>query len=266
LKNSAIIFIAIAILASAFFVFTNTPFFLKGYSTVKGGLGEIVGPALKALSAPTKLVGSIFGTYINLVDTRKENRELRKRLDALELDNQKIPMLDKENRRLKQILRLMDQSPNTMMAARVVGEDVKNWFKCIIVDKGRDSGVRVKMPVITPRGLVGQAVEVEKWHSKIMIINDTNSSVDVYAEGKDTRGVLEGTGQTTLKLKYILKNDDLAIGDKLITSGKDSIYPRGLPVGIVITINRNKSGIFADIDVMPFTNYKRLDEILIVKK
>lgn len=266
MKNSAIIFIAILILASAFFVFTNTPFFVKGYSTAKGGLGEIAGPALRALNAPTKLVRYLFDTYVNLVDTKKESRELRKRLDALELDNQKIPMLDKENKRLKSILNLMDHSPNTMMAARVVGEDVKNWFKCIIVDKGKDAGVKEKMPVITPRGLVGQAVEVGKWHSKIMIINDTNSSVDVYADGKDTRGVLEGTGQTTLKLKYILKNDDLAIGDKLVTSGKDGIYPKGLPAGIVITINRNKSGIFADIDVMPFTNFKRLDEVLIVKK
>jgi cell shape-determining protein MreC len=84
LKNSAIIFIAILILASAFFVFTNTPFFVKGYSTAKGGLGEIAGPALRALNAPTKLVRYLFDTYVNLVDTKKESRELRKRLDALE--------------------------------------------------------------------------------------------------------------------------------------------------------------------------------------
>jgi rod shape-determining protein MreC len=266
LKNSITIFIAILILVSAFLVFTNISFFVKGYSIAKMGLGEIAGPALRGLSTPSKLVRYLFDTYVNLIDTKKENRELKKKLDALELENQKIPTLDKENKRLKSILNLMDQSPNTMMAARVVGEDIKNWFKCIIVDKGRDQGVKEKMPVITPRGLVGQAVEVNKWHSKIMTINDTNSSVDVYAEGKETRGVLEGTGQTTLKLKYILKNDELAIGDKLVTSGKDGIYPRGLPAGIVITVNRNKSGIFADIDVMPFANFKRLDEVLIVKK
>jgi rod shape-determining protein MreC len=266
LKNSITILIAILILVSSFFVFTNISFFTKGYLTIKGGLGEIAGPTLKTISKPTDLFRYLFDTYVNLIDTKNENRELRKKLDVLELENQKIPLLDKENKRLKSILHLTEQSPNTMMAARVVGEDIKNWFKCVIVDKGRDSGVKEKMPVITPRGLVGQAVEVGKWHSKIMIINDTNSSVDVYAEGKDTRGVLEGTGQTTLKLKYILKNDELAIGDKLVTSGKDGIYPKGLPAGIVITVNRNKSGIFADIDVMPFNNFKRLDEVLIIKK
>ncbi len=122
------------------------------------------------------------------------------------------------------------------------------------------------MPVVTSKGVVGQAVEVNRWHSKVMIINDTNSNVDVYVEGKNTRGILEGTGDPVLKLKYIVKNDEIEIGDKLLTSGKDGIYPKGLPTGIVITVNRAKAGIFADIDVMPFNNFKRLDEVLIVRK
>lgn len=266
MKNSTIILIATLVLASSFFVFTNTPFLVRGYITIKGIIGEIAGPALKIIGKPASLTIYLFDTYVNLLDTKKQNIELKKKLDALQLENQKIPELDKENKRLKSILNLRDQSPNTMIAARVVGEDIKNWFKCIIIDKGRDHGVREKLPAITPRGLVGQAVEVNKWHSKIMVINDTNSSVDVHVEGKNTRGILEGTGYTTLKLKYILKNDEVSIGDKLVTSGKDSIYPKGLPTGIIITINRNKPGIFADIDVMPFNNFKRLDEVLIIKQ
>lgn len=266
MKNSIIIIIAVLVLAFSFFIFTNASFFVNTYSKAKGNIGEIAGPTLKLIGKPANLVGYLFDTYINLIDTKKENVELKKKLDILQLENQKISEFDKENKRLKSILKLAEQHPNKMIAARVIGEDIKNWFRCIIIDKGRDSGVTEKMPIITPKGLVGQAVEINKWHSKIMILNDTNSSVDVYVEGKNTRGILEGTGQTTLKLKYILKNDDTAIGDKLITSGKDSIYPKGLPTGIIITVNRNNSGIFADIDVMPFNNYKRLDEVLIIKK
>ena len=265
MKNSIIIITAILVLVSSFFVFSNIPFFVKGYSTIKRGSSEIAGPVLKLIGKPAYLVKYLFTTYIDLIDIKKENIELKKKLDAVQFENQKIPELDKENKRLKSILNLIDKSPGTIIAARVIGEDVKNWFKCIIIDKGKDSGVNEKMPVVTPKGLVGQAVEVNKWHSKVMVINDTNSSVDVYVEGKNTRGILEGTGQTTLKLKYILKNDEIAIGDKLITSGKDGIYPKGLPAGIIITASMNKSGIFADIDVMPFNNYKRLDEVLVIK-
>ena len=129
-----------------------------------------------------------------------------------------------------------------MIAARVTGEDVMNWFKCIIIDKGRTAGVKEKMPVVTPAGVVGQAVEVSRWHTKVMIINDTNSAVDVYTTGKHTRGIVEGTGQTILKMKYVLKNDDIEVGDRLITSGKDAIYPAGLALGIVIKIDKTQAG------------------------
>jgi len=265
-KPIILIIITVLILALSFLVFTNVSFFFRGYSKIKTGVGELTGPALTLASKPTYLVRYMFDSYINLVGVKKENLELKKRLEILQLENQRLNELDKENKRLKSVLHLVEQNPSTMIAARVVGEDIKNWFRSIIIDKGRDHGIREKMPVVTPRGVVGQAVEINKWHSKVMIINDTNSSVDVYIDGKNSRGILEGTGQTTLKLKYVLKNDEIAIGDKLITSGKDGIYPKGLPAGIIITINRNKAGIFSDVDVMPFNNYKRLDEVLIIKK
>jgi rod shape-determining protein MreC len=164
------------------------------------------------------------------------------------------------------LLGFMEKKPNTLIAAKVIGEDLKNWFRCIIIDKGKSQGLREKMPVITPKGIVGQVVVIDQWHSKVMIINDTNSSIDVNIDGKSTRGLLEGTGQNILKLKYVIKNDAIEIGDKLFTSGKDGIFPKGIPAGIVMTVDRNKAGIFADIDVMPFNNFKQLDEVLIIKK
>ncbi len=266
MKNPIVIAISILVLVGSFLVFTNTSFLARGYAVIRGGAAEFAGPTLSLIGKPTKLVGYFYDTYIGLIGAKKENVQLKKRLEVLELDNQRLPELENENKRLKAILNLMEQRKNTMIAAHVIGEDVKNWFKCIIIDKGRDYGVREKMPVVTAKGLVGQAVEVDKWHSKVMVINDTNSSVDVFAEGRNTRGMLEGTGQSTLKLKYILKNDEIEIGDKLVTSGKDGIYPKGVPTGIVITVNRAKPGIFTDVDVMPYNNFKRLDEVLIVKK
>jgi len=266
LKNSIAIIIAILILIISFFAFTNTPLVVRGYSTFKSGFSETIGPMLKLIAKPTDLVRYIFSSYINLVGAKRENAELKKKLDAFLLENQKIPDLERENKRLRTLLNFVEKNPRSLIAARVVGEDLKNWYKCIIIDKGSASNIKEKMPVITPRGIVGQAVEVDRWHSKVMVINDANSSVDVNAEGKNTRGLLEGTGQTVLKLKYVLKNDDIEIGDKLLTSGKDGIYPKGLPAGIVITVNRNRPGIFADIDIMPFSNFKHLEEVLVIKK
>ena len=266
MKNTVVIIIAIAVLIISFFIFTNTPLFLKGYSVAKTGFGEVSGPLLRIIGKPGEFASYIFNNYIGLVRTNRENADLRNRLARLQMENQKIPELEHENKRLKTILNLMEQRPKTMIAARVVGEDIKNWFKCIILDKGKSSGITIKMPVITPSGLVGQVVETDRWVAKVMVINDTNSSVDVYVEGRNTRGILEGTGQTVLKLKYIRKNDEIEIGDKLITSGKDGIYPKGLAAGIVTTVNRGKPGIFSEIEVMPFNNFNILEEVLVLKK
>jgi len=266
LKNTVVIIIAIAVLVVSFFVFTNTPLFLKSYSVAKTGFGEVSGPLLRIIGKPGEFARYMFNNYIGLVRTNRENADLHNRLARLQMENQKIPQLEHENKRLKTILNLMEQRPKTMIAARVVGEDIKNWFKCIILDKGKSSGITIKMPVITPSGLVGQVVETDRWVTKVMVINDTNSSVDVYVEGRNTRGILEGTGQTVLKLKYIRKNDEIEIGDKLITSGKDGIYPKGLATGIVTTVNRGKPGIFSEIEVMPFNNFNILEEVLVLKK
>jgi len=254
------------VLVVSFLSFTNTPFVFKTFTAIKSGLSIAIGPALKVMSSPVDAISSGFSNYINLINTKKENNELKIQLDTVRMENQKLHELEKENARLKALLGFMEKKPNTMIAARVTGEDLKNWFRSIIIDKGKEQGVRVKMPVITPKGIVGQAVEVDRWHSKVMIINDTNSSIDVNIEGKNTRGLLEGTGQNILKLKYVIKNDAIEIGDKLFTSGKDGIFPKGIPVGIVMAVDRNKAGIFADVDVMPFNNYKHLDEVLVIKK
>ncbi len=266
LKGTLVVITAVVILAVSFLLFTDIGPVAKTYSKGKLYFANFAGPALKAVSTPFRFTYGIFDGYFNLVDVKRKNGELQKKLDALQLQNQKLPELEKENERLRHLLRFMDERPGTFMAARVIGEDVTNWFKCIIIDKGRSNGVNEKMPVITPQGVVGQAVEIDRWHTKVMILTDTNSAVDVYVSGKQARGILAGTGRNTLKMKYVLKNDDLEAGDRLITSGKDGVYPRGLPVGVVITMNKNVAGLFAEVEVMPFNNFRKLDEVLVVRK
>lgn len=266
MKNSIAIILAIFVLVVSFLSFTNTPVVVKTFTAIKGGLSIAIGPTLTIISKPVDGVRGLLNGYINLIGTKKENDELKAQLDRLRMENQKLRELERENVRFKNLLGFMEKKPNTLIAAKVVGEDLKNWFRCIIINKGKSQGVKAQMPVITPKGVVGQAVEIDQWHSKVMVINDTNSSIDVNIDGKSTRGLLEGAGQNILKLKYVVKNDAIEIGDKLFTSGKDGIFPQGIPVGIVMTVDRTKAGIFADIDVMPFNNFKQLDEVLIIKK
>jgi rod shape-determining protein MreC len=266
LRNPVVIILAVVILALSFLVFTNMAFFVKGYVRVKDTVSIAAGPVLQGISAVTGGLRSVFDSYFNLLHTKRENAELKKRLSDLEIQNQRLAEVERENTRLRSILSFTRQQPNTFIAARVIGEDLKNWYRCVIIDKGKAAGLAERMPVITPRGLVGQIVEAQQWHSKVIVINDTNSSVDVYVEGKNTRGILEGTGQSNLRMKYVRKIDEAEAGDKLITSGKDGVYPRGLPVGIITNVQRTRAGIFSDIDVMPYADFRRLDEVLVVRR
>jgi rod shape-determining protein MreC len=266
LKGTLVIITAVIVLVVSFFLFTNITVFAKCYSRTKFFVSDGIGPTLKVISSPVHLLTDVCEGYLNLIGVKKKNIDLQRRLDTLTAENQKIIELDKENERLRSLLNLKEQKEHQMVAARVIGEDVANWFKCIIIDRGRTHGISEKMPVITASGIVGQAVEVSKWHSKVMILNDTNCAVDVYVVGKHTRGIIEGSGQNTVKMKYVLKTDDVEAGDRLMTSGKDSIYPKGIAVGIVINIIKNMPGLFADIDVMPFNNFKKLDEVMVVTR
>jgi rod shape-determining protein MreC len=266
LRHPVFIIIAIALLVISLLVFTGTPYVTKGFVSVKNAFGVIAGPVLKGVTTVTGGVGRVFDTYFNLVRTKKENTELRKKVENLQIANQQMTEIQKENQRLRGLFTFSQRTPSAYLAARVIGEDLKNWYKCVIIDKGKNFGLRERMTVVTGEGLVGQVVEAHQWHSKVMVINDTNSAVDVYIEGKNTRGILEGTGQAACRLKYVRKTDQPESGDKLITSGKDGVYPKGIPVGLVTTVTVGKAGIFADIDVMLFNDYKKLDEVLVLKK
>lgn len=265
MKNYIIISIAVFILVISFLIFTKIPLFNSGYTRLKNGVGPAAGIVLNFISKPVAYSRGLFDRYLDLINVERENLELKRELDELRLKNQRLVELERENKRLKDILNMVEKHPSTMIVARITGEDIKNWFKSIIIDKGRKDGLKERMPVITPKGIVGQIVEVNRGHSKVMVLNDANSCVDTYVEGKETRGILEGKGETTLLLKYVLKTDDITVGDKLITSGKDGIYPKNLYAGIVISIDRQRPGIFSDIEVMPFNNFKRLEEVIILK-
>jgi rod shape-determining protein MreC len=266
LRHPVLIIVAVALLVASLLVFTGTPYVTRGFVAVKNVFAVAAGPVLKGVTFVTGGIGGTFDTYFNLVRAKKENTELRRKVESLQMENQAMVETQKENQRLRALLAFSQRTPGAYVAARVIGEDLKNWYKCVIIDKGKNYGIRERMTVLTGEGLVGQVVEAHQWHSKVMVINDTNSAVDVYVDGKNTRGVLEGTGQSACRLKYVRKTDQPENGDKLMTSGKDGVYPKGIPVGLVTTVTVGKAGIFADIDVMPFNDYKKLNEVLVLKK
>lgn len=257
---------AVSILILTFLSYTNFSFFGRPYLSVRAVINGVSGYLIRGIEKPFRFLSHYYETYIDLVNTKKELISLKERMDRLYMENQRLKEIERENRVLKKILEVREGSTQKMIVASVIGEDVKNWNKGIILDKGTEHGISAGTPVISPSGLVGQVVESTSGSSKVMVINDPSSSVDVYVLGKDIRGIVQGTGYSVLKLKYVKKNEELETGDRLVTSGRDGVYPRGIPVGMVIRIERKSGGIFLDADVMPFANYRTLDYVMLLKR
>jgi rod shape-determining protein MreC len=121
------------------------------------------------------------------------------------------------------------------------------------------------MAVVTSDGVVGRVIEVSLHTAKVLLITDPNSAMDVIVQRSRTQGIMEGKVEEVCVLKYVQKNEDVQVGDKVITSGLGGIFPKGLMTGTVTRVERKRPGIFQYIEVTPSVDFSRLEEVLILK-
>jgi rod shape-determining protein MreC len=122
------------------------------------------------------------------------------------------------------------------------------------------------MAVVTSEGVVGRVIEVSLHTAKVLLITDPNSAMDVIVQRSRTQGIMEGKVEEVCVLKYVQKNEDVQVGDKVITSGLGGIFPKGLVTGTVTKVERKRPGIFQYIEVTPSVDFSRLEEVLILKE
>ncbi|NVM57832.1 MAG: rod shape-determining protein MreC [Desulfobacterales bacterium] len=168
--------------------------------------------------------------------------------------------------RLGKLLEMKTSLPLRLLPAQVVGVDPSGWFKTIIINRGTHDGVSKGMPVIAPEGIVGQIVAASYRYSKVLLIIDPSSAIDAFVQRTRSRGIVEGETEEYCRFKYVLKKADISIGDTVISSGLDRVFPKGLRVGCVEEISKSQSGIFQKTRVRPFVDFARLEEVLVILK
>jgi rod shape-determining protein MreC len=115
-----------------------------------------------------------------------------------------------------------------------------------------------------PQGIAGQVIEVSNHYSKVMLITDRNSAVDALVQRTRARGVVKGESTERLRLDYVLRKKDVKIGDVVVSSGLDRIYPKGLRVGLVAQVIEHEADIFHEVLISPFVDFEKLEEVLVV--
>ena len=153
---------------------------------------------------------------------------------------------------------------NRVVAAEVIGKDPSAWFKTVIIDKGKADGLQKGLPVVLPRGIAGQVIEVSDHYSKVMLIIDRNSAVDALVQRSRARGIIKGASADKCRFEFVLRKNDVQLGDTVVASGFDGVYPKGLRIGQISDLSERNSDIFYEITVTPFVDYEKLEEVLVI--
>ena len=224
----------------------------------------ITAPVQKVVWGVIDGIGSIWRGYFYLVGLEKENQALKKELQELKLHMNRYREADLANQRLRALLNFKKSIATPLLPAQLVAFDPSGWFQTILIDKGRNDGVVRDMAVVSAEGLVGRVIGESNHHAKVLLILDGNSAVDAYIQRSRARGVLVGLGRELCLLKYVQRNEDVQVGDKVISSGMGGVFPKGLLVGTVQEVVRGSSGLFQRVEVEPAVNFSRLEEVMVV--
>jgi rod shape-determining protein MreC len=211
-------------------------------------------------------IGNIRGTwsrYFALQNTSRENEQLKRENDALKLQLNQLQSKAAEADRLAELLNFRrSQRDVPMLAARVIGTSADTASQTIYLDRGERDGIRRNMGVITPDGVVGKIIESYRDTSQVLLLTDKESGVGAMLAESRIQSPVGGTGEPLLAMKYIPTDDTVNVGEHVVTSGMDRIFPRDLPVGTVAEIKTGRP--FQQVRVRPAANLARLEEVIVL--
>lgn len=242
-----------------------------GVSLLQRALLTALSPLQRGVAAVVGGVGEAWRGWAFHRETYRENRRLEARVRQLEAELQASSARAQEGARLRELLGLRRAVPMETVAAEVVGRDGVPWFRTLTIDKGEADGVALDAPVISPTGVVGRVFAVGPHAARVQVLLDRDSGAGVLVERSRVPGVVSGqvsgpaAGAEDLVLEYVPERSDVAVGDVVVTSGFDRIYPEGLVVGRVRYVGKG-SGLFRDIRVEPSARFDRLEEVLVVRQ
>ena len=237
----------------------------KGVRLLRYWVVAMMSPPEKVMSHTGSGARGFWGNYIDLRHTREENQALRAQVEQLRLEQAALLEDAKQGQRLQELLGFRQKYIYTSVPAQVIGTGGSDQSRILTIDKGSKEGLKRDQPVITPDGIVGKLVEVFPHTSQVLEINDQTSGAGVLLEKTRMRGVLRGNAYGQPQIINVLPDDRVKPGEKVVTSGGDQIFPRGLAVGTVEKVVSDPDREpYVDIVLKPAANLQHLDEVLVV--
>jgi len=224
---------------------------------------SVITPAQRAVSWSISKVQSGWRNYIGLRGSAQENASLREELARLKLRNAELESRAAEADRFAALLGFRGSHPDVpMIAARVIGAAAASVSKTIYINRGEADGLRRNMGVITPEGVVGKIIDVYSDTAQVQLLTDKESGVGALLASSRTQSPVGGIGEPMLLMKYITNDEKVPIGERVMTSGLDRIFPKDLPVGTVASTKPGNP--FQEIRIRPAARLDQLEEVIVL--
>jgi rod shape-determining protein MreC len=231
----------------------------------KGILGNMINPILYYSNSAFNFFSDITDNYLFLINLKQENKELKKEINNLKLENNILKETKSEYERLKKLLKFKEAYNFETIACNIIAKNMDSYVKYYIIDRGKSDGIKENDAIISFSGLVGFVSEVYINTAKVNVILNVKTNVSVLNSRTRISGILTGDGAGNLTVKYYDKIDEVKRNDLIVTSGLGGVYPKGIPVGYVIASIKNRSGIFQQLKINPIVNFNKLENILVIK-
>jgi len=239
----------------------------RGYGSRAGDLVAVVTTPLQAGYARiTRGAFAVWTTYLDWKNVRVENRKLREENQQLRVEALRVIEVRNENDRLRQLLALQERLPLATLSGEVIAREWGGWVRALTVNRGHTDRIAKLTAVISPLGLVGRVVDVRPGSAIVQVLTDPASTVGAHVVRTRTPGIVEGEPRGTMRFKY-LSRDGAAIqlGDVVVTAGQGGLFPRGIPIGRVSTIDDRGSALFHYATLESAVDFGRVDEVLLVR-
>jgi rod shape-determining protein MreC len=224
-----------------------------------------IAPLEKAIIWAQGGSGNLWNNYVYLRGVRQENRDLKFEIERLRLEQVRLSDDAQQARRLQSLLGFKEQYIAKTVAAQVIGSSGSEQSRSIYIDKGTGDGIEKDMPVITADGVVGKVLRTFHSTSQVLLINDQSSGVGGILDRSRLQGVVKGTSTGDLLLENVMTDESVGPGERVVTSGGDQIFPKGLTVGTVIKVSPG-ADLFLNIRLKPAASMNRLEEVLVITK
>jgi rod shape-determining protein MreC len=225
---------------------------------IRSVANDIVAPVLSFLERPVRGIQAGLERLAGVGDIYTENQDLREENERLKQWREAAMQLGRENERLRSMLKVPNREVPPAATARVIGVGGGTFERSLLIDAGSVDNVALGYPVVDENGLIGRVVQLGRWSSRVLAITDLNARVPVRVERTGDLAIAEGQNEPFLRLRFLPKESDIKVGDRLLTSGHGSAYPPDLPVARVITIE-------ADIiHLEPLGGLDRLDYVRVM--